>query len=215
MQTPDEKKQMFHDMQEHPEKYSEEQIEVMMDELDRLPDVDAAWQKFQRTEQREPASLLEWPSRDGRRRSQRTEQSSSRGSWFKAAASIIGILMLSGIAYAAVHIISHNAGVDEKAGQSWGQAPVAEPSEPVPVTALTTDSIPQTHIFENTPLDEMVSEIAHYYNKVADIQSDEAHELRLYYKWEPKEALESVVDDLNHFDRVSLAIEDDKLIVKP
>ncbi|MBQ8990802.1 MAG: hypothetical protein IJ084_02185 [Prevotella sp.] len=46
MQTPDEKKQMFHDMQEHPEKYSEEQIETMMDDLDRLPDVDTAWQKF-------------------------------------------------------------------------------------------------------------------------------------------------------------------------
>ena len=50
---------------------------------------------------------------------------------------------------------------------------------------------------------------------MADIQSEEAHELRLYYKWEPKDSLESVVDDLNHFDRVSLAIEDDKLIVKP
>ena len=35
MQTPDKKKQMFLDMQEHPEKYSEEQIETMMDDLDR------------------------------------------------------------------------------------------------------------------------------------------------------------------------------------
>jgi len=94
MQTPDKRKQMFLDMQEHPEKYSEEQIEAMMDDLDRLPDVDAAWQKFQQA-----------------------EQTSSRSSWFKAAASIIGILMLSGIAYAAVHIISHSAGVDAKTMQ--------------------------------------------------------------------------------------------------
>jgi len=75
MQTPEKKKQMFHDMQEHPENYSDEQIEAMMDDLDRLPDVDAAWQKFQRTEQ------------------------SSSHRWFKAAASIIGILMLSGLLY--------------------------------------------------------------------------------------------------------------------
>ena len=80
---------------------------------------------------------------------------------------------------------------------------------------ILTDSIPQTRIFENAPLDEMITEIAHYYNKVADIESEEAHELRLYYKWEPKDALEDVVADLNHFDHVSLAIEDDKLIVKP
>ena len=191
MQTPDKRKQMFLDMQEHPEKYSEEQIEAMMDDLDRLPDVDAAWQKFQRT-----------------------EQSSSRNSLFKAAASIIGILMLSGIAYAAVHIISHSAGVDDKATTQEVQN-LNSPQNDAAGETLTADSIPQTRIFENIPLDEMVSEIAHYYNKVADIQSEEAHELRLYYKWEPKDALESVVDDLNHFDRVSLAIEDDKLIVKP
>ena len=194
MQTPDEKKQMFHDMQEHPEKYSEEQIETMMDDLDRLPDVDSAWQKFCAAAN---SSLFTLHS-----------------SLHKVAASIIGILMLTGIAYAAVHIISHNAGVDERA-QTQEVQNINSPKNDATAETLTADSIPQTRIFENTPLDEMVSEIAHYYNKVADIQSEEAHELRLYYKWEPKDSLESVVDDLNHFDRVNLAIEDDKLIVKP
>ena len=191
MQTPDKKKQMFLDIQEHPEKYSEEQIETMMDDLDRLPDVDVAWQEFQQTGQSSPRR------------------------WLKAAASIIGVLMLSGIAYAAVHIISRNAGVDEETPTHEVQNINSPLNDDAIVETFTTDSIPQTRIFENTPLDEMVSEIAHYYNKVADIQSEEAHELRLYYKWDPKDALENVVDDLNHFDRVNLAIEDDKLIVKP
>jgi len=191
MQTPDKKKQMFLDMQEHPEKYSEEQIETMMDDLDRLPDVDVAWQEFQQTGQSSPRR------------------------WLKAAASIIGVLMLSGIAYAAVHIISRNAGVDEETPTHEVQNINSPLNDDAIVETFTTDSIPQTRIFENTPLDEMVSEIAHYYNKVADIQSKEAHELRLYYKWEPKDALESVVDDLNHFDHVNLAIEGDKLVVKP
>ena len=191
MQTPDKKKQMFLDIQEHPEKYSEEQIETMMDDLDRLPDVDVAWQEFQQTGQSSPRR------------------------WLKAAASIIGVLMLSGIAYAAVHIISRNAGVDEETPTHEVQNINSPLNDDAIVETFTTDSIPQTRIFENTPLDEMVSEIAHYYNKVADIQSKEAHELRLYYKWDPKDALENVVDDLNHFDRVNLAIEDDKLIVKP
>jgi ferric-dicitrate binding protein FerR (iron transport regulator) len=191
MQTPDKKKQMFLDMQEHPEKYSEEQIETMMDDLDRLPDVDVAWQEFQQTGQSSPRR------------------------WLKAAASIIGVLMLSGIAYAAVHIISRNAGVDEETPTHEVQNINSPLNDDAIVETFTTDSIPQTRIFENTPLDEMVSEIAHYYNKVADIQSKEAHELRLYYKWDPKDALENVVDDLNHFDHVNLAIEGDKLVVKP
>ena len=42
--------------------------------LQRMTKYKANGEGLQRTEQREPSSLLEWPSRDGRRRSQRTEQ---------------------------------------------------------------------------------------------------------------------------------------------
>ena len=134
--------------------------------------------------------------------------------WMQIAAAFIGLLMLSGIAYATIHIVSNSHSQQaETAADTTAVAPT------LPSTAdsklSVADSIPQTRIFENAPLDEMITEIAQYYNKVADIQSEEAHELRLYYKWEPKDSLESVIDDLNHFDRVSLTIEDDKLIVKP
>lgn len=134
--------------------------------------------------------------------------------WMQIAAAFIGLLMLSGITYAAIHIVSSSRSQQaEMAADTTAVAPT------LPSTAdsklSVADSIPQTRIFENAPLDEMITEIAQYYNKVADIESEEAHELRLYYKWEPKDAIEDVVADLNHFDHVSLAIEDDKLIVKP
>lgn len=38
-------KKLFFDMQEHPDKYSDEQLEAMMAELDKEPDAEAAWQK--------------------------------------------------------------------------------------------------------------------------------------------------------------------------
>ena len=47
-------KQMFLDMQEHPENYSDEQLETMMAELDREPDVEAAWEKLERKEKPTP-----------------------------------------------------------------------------------------------------------------------------------------------------------------
>ena len=134
--------------------------------------------------------------------------------WMQIAAAFIGLLMLSGIAYAAIHLVSSNR--SQQAETAADTTAVANSQLSTLNAQLgTADSIPQTRIFENTPLDEMITEIAQYYNKVADIESEEAHELRLYYKWEPKDALEEVVADLNHFDHVSLAIEDDKLIVKP
>ena len=58
MQTPDKKKLMFLDMQEHPEKYSDEQMEAMMDELDQMPDAGTAWQKFESSNSPAPFTQL-------------------------------------------------------------------------------------------------------------------------------------------------------------
>ena len=44
---------------------------------------------------------------------------------------------------------------------------------------------------------------------------EQAHELRLYYKWNRKDDIGSIVEDLNHFNHVNLAVEGDRLIVKP
>ena len=184
--------------------YAEERPEASDVSEDRMSNIiDEEWQKF----------LLR-QANEFERETEHFETKQRSRNWMQIAAMFIGILMLSGIVYAAIHVFSHSFGVDEKALTQEVQEHNPLKNDAAADT-LMVDSIPQTRIFENTPLDEMVSEIAHYYNKVADIQSKEAHELRLYYKWEPKDALESVVNDLNHFDRVSLAIEDDKLIVKP
>ena len=63
------------------------------------------------------------------------------------------------------------------------------------------------------PLDELVNELAIYYNKVAEIRDAKAHDVRLYYKWNRNNRAEDVIGELNHFDHVNLSIEDDKLIV--
>jgi hypothetical protein len=65
------------------------------------------------------------------------------------------------------------------------------------------------------PLDEIITEMALYYNKVVDIQNGQAHELRLYYKWDRQDDIGSIVEDLNHFDHVTLTVEGDRLTVKP
>ena len=45
MRTSMEKKRLFLDMQEHPENYSDEQLEAMMADLDRKPDTESAWER--------------------------------------------------------------------------------------------------------------------------------------------------------------------------
>ena len=45
----DDHKRLFLDMQEHPENYSDEQLEAMMDDLDSDLDAQAAWERFEQT----------------------------------------------------------------------------------------------------------------------------------------------------------------------
>lgn len=142
-----------------------------------------------------------------------TKPHSGMPALLKIAAMFIGVLMLSGIAFAAIHIVGQRVGGEENHGDRSviQQEDRTTPSVPV----ISSDTIPQPRVFENVPLDEIVTEMAIYYNKVVNIQNEQAHDLRLYYKWDRKDDIGSIVEDLNHFDHVTLAVEGDRLIVKP
>lgn len=199
--TNEEKLQRLLEMQDHPECYTEEEIrQQMADEECR-----------QLYEQMVRATDVIFSEKVT---AKETTAIAPQRRWIQVAAAFIGVLMLSGIAYAAIHIIS-NVGVNMKSQPQETQVLSQQPQRPTQSIEEITDSIPQTRIFENVPLDEVASELALYYNKVVDIQNAQAHDLRLYYKWERKDELESIVSDLNHFDHVNLVLEDDKLIVKP
>lgn len=199
--TNEEKLQRLLEMQDHPECYTEEEIrQQMADEECR--------QLYEQMVRATDAIFSEKVT------AKETTAIAPQRRWIQVAAAFIGVLMLSGIAYAAIHIIS-NVGGNMKSQPQETQVLSQQPQRLTQSIEEITDSIPQTRIFENVPLDEVASELALYYNKVVDIQNAQAHDLRLYYKWERKDELESIVSDLNHFDHVNLVLEDDKLIVKP
>jgi ferric-dicitrate binding protein FerR (iron transport regulator) len=85
MMHPDDNKRLFLDMQEHPESYSDEQLEAMIEDLDRTQDLEAAWQRFERKNH--------------------VQKPTSRR-WLHIAAMFAGVLFVAGIAWAAVHVVS-------------------------------------------------------------------------------------------------------------
>ena len=192
MQTPEKKKQMFLDMQEHPEKYSEEQIEAMMDDLDQMPDVESAWQKF--NDNHPHAAML-----------------SIRR--FQIAASIIGVIMVSSIAFAAIHIIRKY----QKPQQPTVTNVTATSSQPSALDSQKADADTvsvEPRVFDNVPLDKMLIEMAGYYGVAVEFQFDEARQLRLHFVWDHNESLDHVVGRLNNFEAVNIVCEPKKLIVK-
>lgn len=187
----------------HPEKYTDEQLAQMLDETRvDIPDTNKEWQRLTGRIKEDKSSSF----------------TSSTLRLFnptkKIAAIFIGLLMLSGIAYAAIHLWSTGQRTTSTEEESQ-QTVVTTSSTSMEHSEEVTDSISQTRIFEDTSLDEIVNELGAYYKKEVDIQNTQAHELRIFYKWNRKDNLEEIVSDLNHFDHVNLAIEDDKLIVKP
>lgn len=195
MQTPDEKTKMFLDMQEHLEKYSDWQIEAMMEELDQMPDVEKEWNKFEQ------------------RQKQTTMLSSRR--WMKVAATFVGMFLVSSIALAAIHIIQQ---ISDKREPKTTNQDVYNPQKRqqiIPSDTIkpdTTDA--ELRIFENVPLDSMLIEIADFYHVGIEFQDDEKCLLRFHFIWKRNEGIDRVVERLNNFEVLNITQEPDKLIVR-
>ena len=139
--TNEEKLQRLLEMQDHPERYTEEEIrQQMADEECR--------QLYEQMVRGADAVFAEAEVADATNGSSdhpvlRTTFLLRRGKKYLVAANIIGVLMLSGIAYAAIHIIS-NVGVNMKSQPQETQVLSQQPQRPTQSIEEITDSIPQT-----------------------------------------------------------------------
>ena len=190
MKTNDHNKQLYRDMQEAPDKYSDQEIEVMMDDLDQVPDVEEAWQQFAQ---------------------QHISSVRPMHTWRKIAAMIIGIITLSGIAFAAVHIVRQSQ--HEERPVTAVEKPQSAVIIPHPVPA---DTIVKTEpvVFDNVTLDSIAKDIATYHHLDMDLQNEQASQFRFYFVWDKGDRLQEVIEKLNMFEQVNLAVEDGKLMVR-
>ena len=184
-------------MQEHPEKYSEEQIEAMMDKLDQMPDVETAWQKFTEI------------SRLGNQTTKRPNVQTTR----KVAAAVIGIIMAGGIALAAIHLVGSSSSLrpqDDKTEQTV----TVKPSQSMPTATAKTDSVVAERIFNNVALADMLAEIAEAHHVGVEFRNEEVRRLRFHFVWKRADSLERTVEKLNTFEPVDIVLENEKLIVR-
>jgi len=133
-------------------------------------------------------------------------------SFSKVAAVFIGILMISGIAYAAIHITNHYSHVAEDQ-QRVVTVEKKKPAAQEPVAKEST-AVTQPIVFDNVSLDKIARTIADYHHKEAEVKNDQAAELRFYFVWNQTDSLQTVVEQLNQFERVDIVVENDKLIVR-
>ena len=202
----DEKIQLLLDMQEHPEQFSEQALKTMLDDPEvrelmeataqlkqammsdenNENDVDAEWQRFAQTHL--------------------TEQKPER-SWLKIAATFIGILMMSGIAFAAIHILRHQH--KSEMLQTADTVAVANSSLYTHHSSLPNDSIPPKVVrYDEATLEQILTDMADYYELTLNWKSEEAKTLRLFYIWNKQQSAVEAMRSMNSFERIRLELND-------
>ena len=133
--------------------------------------------------------------------------SSSRFSLRKMAASFIGLLVMSGVAFAALHIVRSSRHDDSTA--------VVNSSITAHRPSLQQDTVaaPQPVLYDNVLLEQILAELAEYYNVEVVYSNEAVRQLRLFYHWRPEYSLEKVVGMLDNFETLHLQLEADTLIV--
>lgn len=210
----DEKRLMLFDMQEHPEKYTDEQMEHLLADEEvkeflrdlamarmagkkatpKKVDVDKAWKEF------------------------------SNGSYrnrMKIAASIVGIIFLSGVALAAVQNGWLNFSTSDKVVDNKVMTEQIVPSNTLAndslkaMTVEPTDSLDMKPVvFDNAELGTILMQMADFYHVKVEYMNANTQHVRLFFNWNRTKTLEQNMELLNAFDRIQIEYADGTLIVK-
>lgn len=206
-------------MLEHPESCSDEQLqELLRDEECRelyetmrlctsAFEAEDAKQKIA-----EGIKEEEWKKFEAKRNLQLKPQASNLKPILKLAAMFIGVLLLSGIAYAAIHYV-RTAGGNEKPQQT--ETRIAKDVTDKPLQTQPNDStLLKPVVFEDKELGTMLTEIAAFYQCEVVYKSDASKHVRLFFTWDKSTSIDDVIATFNKFERIHITREDQKLIVK-
>ena len=131
----------------------------------------------------------------------------------KMAALFIGVLILSGITYAAIHMISSNP-----QSEQVDQTVAVDKAQPSTINTQQSESadstIIQPVVFENAELGRILQEIASFYQCEVIYKKEKTKRVRLFFTWDKKQSLDQVVETFNKFERFHIAKENQKLIVE-
>lgn len=207
------------DAMEHPEHYTDEELDVMLQDpelreiydvmsktKDALytapePDIDEEWRKFASAHQ------LESPD------------SSSKPKFLMyftrhAAAIIIGVV----VSFAAV---AAGIGIKAKFDKQTESSSATEMTEPVvktePAVAdslVTVGATPEVIIFKEETLGQILESVAAYYDAQLVVNSSDSQNLRLYFRWDKNQELAEVIETLNNFEHIHIELKDNTITIE-
>lgn len=130
---------------------------------------------------------------------------------WKMAAMFVGVVMMAGFAFAAIHLATRHRQSDVR------QTAVIQQVKKRNQVSQRRDSVKSSSP-EGRPgevaLPDLLSAIAAHYHLTVAYKNERVRQLRLFFKWDKTRSIEEIVADLNHFEHIHLTLEGQKLTVE-
>ena len=229
---------MLLDFLEHPEKYSETQKDellgdeevnelyqqlietrqsldfAMSKEKMKMPSIDAEWEKLKEEKQQK-----EEMSQNAE--TQQTAKLFSLWSPMRKVAAVAAVLVVSGITFAAIHLVTRSHQPSDKnntelvASQKDSIQQVSAPQKSNIEEKTDSASLAQLPlVYENAELQNILTPIAGHFHLQVTYQNESARHIRLFLQLEKNMSLDAIIELLNHFEKVNIRHEGQTLIVE-
>lgn len=229
---------MLLDLLEHPEKYSETQKdELLGDEevnelyqqlvetrqsLDfgkskegmKMPSIDAEWEKLKEEKQQK-----EEMSQNAE--TQQTAKLFPLWSPMRKVAAVAAVLVVSGITFAAIHLVTRSHQVSDKnnielvSSQKDSIQQFSAPQKSNIEEKTDSASLAQLPlVYENAELQNILTPIAGHFHLQVTYQNESARHIRLFLQLEKNMSLDDIIELVNHFEKVNIRHEGQTLIVE-
>ena len=220
----EEKRQMFFDMQEHPDRYTDEQVkrlladENMKDFFHDMAMVRMAMKKGNPKKVNIDEAWKEFADRQGLKANNASGKTSSNR--WKIAASIIGVIFLSGITLAAIHSGTFRSSSSDETSQAKTEQVSStsdlNKTDSIKVSATEkADSLDlKPVVFDNAELGNVVSQLAAFYHVKVEFDNAESQHIRIFFNWDKTKTLKQNLAILNAFERIQITEVDGILKVE-
>ena len=197
---------------EHPDLYSEKDIEAMLADTEvreayallektksaltptPTPDIDAEWEAFKKshptTQQHKSFRILNLFTRN------------------IAASIAIGIASIAAVAAVVGISVDYALNQKPKATSTDATAAAREiivPNDTIVAAEETPASLSETIVFDNEPLEDIANRVAEYYGYSIAFSTDAPKSLRLYCRWNQAQTLDEVIESLNNFEQIHIS----------
>ena len=207
---------MFFDMQEHPERYTDEQVETLLAD----EEMKAFFHDMAMTRMAQQKANPESVDVDEAWRAFAAKHRQAKGNRMKIAASIVGVVFLSGVALAAIHSgvfrsSSSEEAVRVKTEQSASMTNAIRQDSVKAMLAEKKDSLDlKPVVFDNAELGDVVSQMAVFYQVKVEFVNETSRHIRIFFNWDKTKTLQQNIGILNAFGRIQITEDNGTLKVE-